>query len=100
MNYFCRVKYDKDKTQKIDRTMKNSINSIIAAVALSLTIVFSAAAEGNVKATNVNKVLPASAPALDTPAPEKVKPALDFKKYSPEQKMSIVELKVSGSDKK
>lgn len=81
------------------KTMKNSINSIIAAAALSLSIVFSAAAEGNLKVASVDKVLPASVPVLETPTPEKVKPAADTK-YSTEQKMSIVELKVSGNDKK
>ena len=80
--------------------MKSSIKSIIAVAALSLSIVFTAAAEGNVKVANLNKVLPASAPVLETPAPEKVKSSVDSKKYSPQQKMSIVELKVSGSDKK
>lgn len=80
--------------------MKSSIKSIIAVAALSLSIVFTAAAEGNVKVVNMNKVLPDSAPALETPAPEKAKPSVDSKKYSPQQKMSIVELKVSGNDKK
>ncbi|KAA6436788.1 hypothetical protein FEM33_21375 [Dyadobacter flavalbus] len=40
-------------------------------------------------------LLPSAGPALETPAPQRTKTSIDYGKYTPTQKASIVALKVA-----
>ena len=78
--------------------MKNSITTFICAMALSTTFAFANNTED--KSLAIKNSLPASAPVIETPAPQSVKSAGDYNKYTATQKASIVELKVvKGSNK-
>ena len=72
--------------------MKNSITTFICAMALSTTFAFANNTED--KSLVIKNSLPASAPVIETPAPQNVKSTGDYNKYTAAQKASIVELKV------
>ena len=74
--------------------MKNSIATFICAMALSTTFVFANHIEDKATAS-VNKSLPAYAPAIESPAPQRMKSTSDLNKYTPTQKASIVDLKIT-----
>ena len=74
--------------------MKNSIATFICAMALSTTFVFANHIEDKAMAT-ANKALPASAPAIESPAPQNTKFTGELNKYTPAQKASIVGLKLT-----
>ncbi|MCF0055999.1 hypothetical protein [Dyadobacter sp. CY356] len=80
--------------------MKNA-NIMIALILLALTIATSAIAsnEEKSKVTLINKVLPASLPVLDSPAPQRVSLSAESTKTAI-QKANIVELKLKSIDKK
>lgn len=69
--------------------MNNIRTSFAFGLALSTTLSFGNPLED--KATMSN--LPASAPIVETPAPQQVKPVKE-QKYSPTQKAAIVDLKL------
>ncbi|REA58522.1 hypothetical protein DSL64_20775 [Dyadobacter luteus] len=75
--------------------MKNIANILICTFVLGSTLTFAGQSEDKATATPVN-ALPASAPALESPAPQKDKLAADTK-YSAEQKASLVELKLKSA---
>ena len=78
--------------------MKNSITTFIRAMALTTSFAF-ANTEDKSTASAKNS-LPASVPAVETPAPQREKTTTDYNKYTPAQKASIVGLKiVKGSNK-
>ena len=73
--------------------MKNTITTFICAMALSTTFAF---ANTEDKApVNSTSALPAYVTATETPAPQKVKPAAEYNKYTPAQKASLVGLKLT-----
>jgi hypothetical protein len=80
--------------------MKNA-NIMIALILLALTIATSAIAanEEKSKVTLINKVLPASLPILDGPAPQRVNLSAESTKTAI-QKANIVELKLKSINKK
>lgn len=79
--------------------MKNTITTFICAMALSTTLAFADHTEDKSTAA-IRNSLPASVPAIETPAPQHLKSAQEYNKYSALQKASIVELKiVKGSNK-
>ena len=78
--------------------MKTSVTTFICAMALTTTIAFGNHIEDKA-AGDVKKSLPASVPAMESPAPEKTKSTSDYNKYSPSQKAAIVELKLKGTAK-
>ena len=77
--------------------MKNA-NKMIAIALLALAIATRALAsnEEKSKVTVINKVLPASSPALDGPAPQLVNLSVKTAEKSAVQKASIVELKLNS----
>ncbi|WP_221390328.1 hypothetical protein [Dyadobacter sp. NIV53] len=77
--------------------MKNSITTFICAMALTTTFAF---ANTEDKAVSVKNSLPASVPVIESPAPQNVKSAGAYNKYTPAQKASIVELKVVKTSNK
>ena len=79
--------------------MKNSITTFICAIALSTTFALANSTED--KSTGVVKnALPVSVPVIETPAPQRVKTAAEYNKYTPEQKAAIVELKITKNSNK
>ncbi|WP_229215225.1 hypothetical protein [Dyadobacter bucti] len=73
--------------------MKNSITTLVFALALSTTVAFGNTEDkAKVSATNT---LPASTPSIETPAPQHKASANDYAKYTASQKASIVELKMT-----
>ena len=79
--------------------MKNSISTFICAMALSTSFVFANNAEDKSTAV-VKNALPVSVPVIETPAPQRVKTAAEYNKYTPEQKAAIVELKITKDSNK
>jgi hypothetical protein len=77
--------------------MKNA-NKMIAIGLLALAIATRALAadEEKSKVIVINKVLPASSPALDGPAPQRVNLSAEAAQKTPVQKANIVELKLKG----
>ena len=77
--------------------MKNA-NKMIAIALLALDIATRplASNEEKSKVTVINKVLPASSPALDGPVPQTVKLSVKTAEKSAVQKASIVELKLNS----
>lgn len=55
-----------------------------------------ASTEDKVKVSGVNRILPATLPVLESPAPVVVKNERDTNKYSAEQKAAIVELRLKS----
>jgi hypothetical protein len=80
--------------------MKNA-NKMIAIALLALAIATRALAFDEVKSkvTLINKVLPASSPALDGPAPQRVNISAENAQKSAVQKANIVELKLKSITK-
>ncbi|MEO6286156.1 MAG: hypothetical protein ABIN80_24360 [Dyadobacter sp.] len=74
--------------------MKNSITSFVCAMALSTSLVFGNHIDDKAK-MSAKISLPATTPALETPAPQIAKTENNFNKYTPAQKAAIVELKVA-----
>jgi len=77
--------------------MKNA-NKIIVIALLALAIATRALASNDekLKVTVINKVLPASSPALDGPAPQRVNLSVETAQKSAVQKASVVELKLNS----
>ena len=80
--------------------MKNA-NKMIAVALIAMAIATSANAsnEEKSKVTLINKILPASLPALEGPAPQRVTLSAESTKTAI-QKANIVELKLKSIDKK
>lgn len=77
--------------------MKKLATIIVFALTLSTTISFGRNVEDKATTTSVQS-LPASLPAIETPAPQRTKPATE-QKYSPAQKAAQVDLKLSSVSK-
>ncbi|MCE7041716.1 hypothetical protein [Dyadobacter sp. CY312] len=77
--------------------MKKLATIFVFAFALSTTISFGNNADEKATVSSV-KSLPASLPAIETPAPQRTKPTA-AQKYSPAQKAAITELKLSSVSK-
>ncbi|WP_439558459.1 hypothetical protein [Dyadobacter sp.] len=73
--------------------MKNLITTFAFALTLSSTIAF--ANNNNEVKEAAKTALPATTPALETPAPQNGKTVNEYNKYTPAQKASIVELKLA-----
>ncbi|WP_138475340.1 hypothetical protein [Dyadobacter bucti] len=85
--------------------MKNAKNILVGAM-MAMTIATYANAntsahiltvEEKVKLNVLNKALPASAPVLESPAPQRDKATSDINKHSATQKAAIVGLQLSSS---
>jgi hypothetical protein len=85
--------------------MKNTKNLFVAALmAMTLTTYANAnttayTVEEKVKVSGLNKALPASLPALDSPAPQKAKNSVDTNNHSATQKAAIVGLQLKSTTK-
>ena len=75
---------------KFKRAMKNIITTFAFALTLSTTFAFADDTKSDSK-----KALPASTPVIETPAPQSGKTVNQYAKYTPAQKASIVELKMT-----
>lgn len=85
---------NKTKTRiKNNIAMKNTITTFICAMALGTTLVFANTEDKT--SVNSTSALPAYVTATETPAPQKVKPAANYNKYTPAQKASLVGLKLT-----
>ena len=73
--------------------MKNSITTFICAMALTTSFAFANTEDKTT--TAVKNALPASIPALESPAPQRTTTAASVGKYTPAQKAAIVELKIT-----
>lgn len=73
--------------------MKNSITTFICAMALTTSFAFANTEDKSTAA--VKNSLPASVPAVETPAPQREKSTIEYNKYTPAQKASIIELKIA-----
>jgi len=93
--------------------MKNAKNVIVAAMMVMTLATYAnattvnknsahilASVEEKVKISNVNKVLPASLPALEGPAPMVVKNSNGTNKHNPLQKAAIVGLQLKSNSAK
>jgi len=78
--------------------MKNSITTFICAMALSTSLVFANTEDKTTAA--VKNSLPASIPALESPAPQRTATTVNTNKYTPAQKAAIVELKLTKASVK
>ncbi|MCF0041758.1 hypothetical protein [Dyadobacter fanqingshengii] len=85
--------------------MKNTKNLLVAAL-MAMTFATYANAnnsaytvEEKLKVTGLSKVLPASLPVLESPAPQKAKNSVDTNNHSATQKAAIVGLQLKSTTK-
>jgi hypothetical protein len=71
--------------------MKNLITTFAFTLILGSTLAFA----DTKNKVDAKSALPASMPALETPAPQNGKTTNEYNKYTPAQKAAIVELKVA-----
>jgi len=62
---------------------------------MALTTSFAFANTEDKTTTSVKNSLPASIPALESPAPQRTAAPANYSKYTPAQKAAIVELKIT-----
>ncbi|MCF0073559.1 hypothetical protein LZD49_23975 [Dyadobacter sp. CY261] len=72
--------------------MKTLITTFVSVIALTSSVAF---ADDNKSANTIKNTLPASTPAVETPAPPKAKSTNTYITYTPTQKAAIVELKTT-----
>lgn len=81
--------------------MKNLMKVSALLFVLTATQGWAAVANEKSESSRTNTTLPSSAPAIETKGPEvKHKEVIKMIQYSPEQKASIVELKITGMNLK
>jgi hypothetical protein len=71
--------------------MKTLITTFVSVIALTSSVAFAA----DNKSNSAINTLPASTPAVETPAPPKAKSVNPYNTHTPAQKAAIVELKVT-----
>jgi hypothetical protein len=95
----------KTRTQEKTKTllpMKNAKNMLVVAMMALTTAAYANVnnatytTEEKVKVAVLNNALPAAAPVLDSPAPQKVKNTIDTNNHSATQKAAIVGLQLKS----
>jgi hypothetical protein len=94
--YICNRKYNKDKKTKT--AMRNLAKTFIFALTLTSSFAFAGNSDDKMKVANVKNTLPASLPAIESPAPErKTNVSVNQTVYSPQQKAALVGLKLENA---
>lgn len=90
-----------EQRQDSKKAMKNLMKVSALLFALTATQGWAAVANEKSESSRTNTTLPSSAPAIEIKGPEvKHKEVKKMIQYSPEQKASIVELKITGMNPK
>lgn len=79
--------------------MKNAKQMMVIALLATTIAAANAATEEKSNVTTINKVLPASLPVLEGPAPQKVVSVNETPQKTAAQKASLVELKFKSAQK-